>query len=150
MLAAPSLPTTANEPSRAPMGFDDATAMFASPPKPTADQPSIAPTPPTPVSVEPRTPSAKRAISDDNQDSTKRGRVPPSSSSTIAVSPTGDALRSFSSSASSQDTPDEPASDTATTSTVNAPAPGSITALTSDLPRPHRSRHPPKRYPVAD
>ncbi|KAH7237980.1 hypothetical protein B0J15DRAFT_538480 [Fusarium solani] len=50
----------------------------------------------------------------------------------------------------SQDELDVSEADVATTCCPDAPESGSITALMPDSPRPHRSRHPPKKYQEVD
>ncbi|KAL6406102.1 hypothetical protein AUP68_10665 [Ilyonectria robusta] len=124
--------------------------MFASPPKPTVHQSPPAPsTPPTSASLEPSTPPTKRTNSYCDQTPTKKRRLSPASSSTIPSSQSNEPIRSLRSltvSASSQDELDVSETDVATTCRPDPPESDSITAFTSDSPRPHRNRHPPKNY----
>ncbi|KAH6959889.1 hypothetical protein BKA56DRAFT_599747 [Ilyonectria sp. MPI-CAGE-AT-0026] len=145
--AALSLSTPPKQPSSGPMAFGDAKAMFSSPPKPTVHQsPPIPSTPPASASLKPSTPPAKRTNSDRGQTPTKKRRLSPASSSTIPSSQSNEYIRSLAVSASSQDELDVSEADVATTRCSDLPTSDSITALSSDSPRPHRNRHPPKKY----
>ncbi|KAM6505394.1 hypothetical protein FSOLCH5_014614 [Fusarium solani] len=149
--AALSLSTPPKQPSSGPMAFGDAKAMFSSPPKPTFHQSlPIPPTPPASASLEPNTPLAKRTNSDYNQTPAKKRRLSPASSSTIPSSQSNEPLRSLTVSTFSQDELDVSEADVATTCCPDAPESGSITALMPDSPRPHRNRHPPKKYQEVD
>ncbi|KAH8656361.1 hypothetical protein BGZ61DRAFT_540935 [Ilyonectria robusta] len=77
---------------------------------------------------------------------TKKRRLSPASSSTIPSSQSNEPIRSLAVSASSQDELDVSEADVATTYRPDPPASDSITAFSSDSPRPHRNRHPPKKY----
>ncbi|KAJ4136672.1 hypothetical protein NW754_002237 [Fusarium falciforme] len=145
--AALSLSTPPKQPSSGPMAFGDAKAMFSSPPKPTVHQsPPISSTPPASASLEPNTSPAKRTNSDYNQTPTKNRRLSPASSSTILSSQSNEPLRSLKVSASSQGELDVSEADVATICRPDLPVFDSITAFSSDSPRPHRNRHPPKKY----
>ncbi|KAH6950336.1 hypothetical protein BKA56DRAFT_606629 [Ilyonectria sp. MPI-CAGE-AT-0026] len=145
--AALSFPTPSKQPYSGPMAFGDAKAMFSSPPKPTVHQsPPIPSTPPASASLEPSTPPAKRTNSDCDHTPTKKRRLSPASSSTIPSSQSNEPIRSLAVSASSQDELDVSEADVATTCRPDPPASDSITAFSSDSPRPHRNRHPPKKY----
>ncbi|KAM6514020.1 hypothetical protein FALCPG4_015202 [Fusarium falciforme] len=131
---APSLSIPQKQLPSSPMAFDDAKAMFASPPRPPVRPPlPVPPSTPTSASLEPSTPPAKRTISDYGQTPTKKRHLSPASSSTIPPSQSHESIRSLAVSASSQDELDVSEADVAT-------------AFTSDSPRPHRNRHPPKKY----
>ncbi|KAH7118136.1 hypothetical protein B0J13DRAFT_613228 [Dactylonectria estremocensis] len=145
--AALSLSTPPKQPSSGPMAFGDAKAMFSSPPKPTVHRsPPIPSTPPTSASLEPSTPPAKRTNSNCGQTPTKKRRLSPASSTTIPSSQSKEPVGSPTISAFSQDELDVSEADIATTCRPDAPASDSITAFSSDPPRPHRNRHPPKKY----
>ncbi|KAH6953692.1 hypothetical protein BKA56DRAFT_604610, partial [Ilyonectria sp. MPI-CAGE-AT-0026] len=145
--AALSLSTPPKQPSSGPMAFGDAKAMFASPPKPTVHQPRPVPsTPPTSASLEPSTPPAKRTISDCDQTPAKKRRLSLTSPGTIPSFQSNEPVRSLTTSAFSQDELDVSEADVATTCHPDVPASDSITAFSSDSPRPHRNRHPPKKY----
>ncbi|KAJ3455152.1 hypothetical protein MRS44_013752 [Fusarium solani] len=145
--AALLLSTPPKQPSSGAMTFGDAKAMFSSPPKPTVHQsPPIPSTPPASASLEPNTPPAKRTNSDYNQTPTKKRRLSPASSSTIPSSQSNDPIRSLNIAVSSQDELDVSEADVATTCRPDPPASDSITAFSPDSPRPHRNRHPPKKY----
>ncbi|KAH6961859.1 hypothetical protein BKA56DRAFT_599367 [Ilyonectria sp. MPI-CAGE-AT-0026] len=142
-----SFPTPSKQPYSGPMAFGDAKAMFSSPPKPTVHQsPPIPSTPPASASLEPSTPPAKRTNSNCDHTPTKKRRLSPASSSTIPSSQSNEPIRSLAVSASSQDELDVSEADVATICRPDPPASDSITALSSDSPRPHRNRHPPKKY----
>ncbi|RMJ00554.1 hypothetical protein CDV36_015893 [Fusarium kuroshium] len=149
--AALSLSTPPKQPSSGPMAFGDAKAMFSSPPKPTVHQsPPTPSTPPASASLEPNTPPAKRTNSYCNQTPTKKRRLSPASSSTIPSSQSNEPVRSLTASAFSQDELDVSEADVVTTCRPDPPASDSITAFSSDPPRPHRNRHPPKKYQDVD
>ncbi|KAL6405993.1 hypothetical protein AUP68_10549 [Ilyonectria robusta] len=124
-----------------------AALSLSTPPKPTVHQsPPIPSTPPASASLKPSTPPAKRTNSDRGQTPTKKRRLSPASSSTIPSSQSNEPIRSLAVSASSQDELDVSEADVATTRCSDLPTSDSITAFLSDSPRPHRNRHPPKKY----
>ncbi|KAK2684471.1 hypothetical protein QWA68_016715 [Fusarium oxysporum] len=106
----------------------------------------VPPSTPTSASLEPSTPPAKRTIPDYGQTPTKKRHPSLASSSTIPSSQSHESIRSLAVSASSQDELDVSEADVATTCRPDPPKSDSITAFTSDSPRPHRNRHPSKIY----
>ncbi|KAL9561225.1 hypothetical protein ACKAV7_014580 [Fusarium commune] len=106
----------------------------------------VPPSTPTSASLEPSTPPAKRTIPDYGQTPTKKRHLSLASSSTIPSSQSHESIRSLTVSASSQDELDVSEADVATTCRPDPPKSDSITAFTSDSPRPHRNRHPSKKY----
>ncbi|KAH6973316.1 hypothetical protein EDB80DRAFT_693350 [Ilyonectria destructans] len=121
--------------------------MFSSRPNPTVHQsPPIPSTPPASTSLEPSTPPAKRTNSDYDQNPTKKRRLTPASSTTTPSSQDNELIRSLTVSTSSKDELDVSEADVANTRRPDPPASDSITTFSSDSPRPHRNRHPPKKY----
>ncbi|KAG6996823.1 hypothetical protein FocnCong_v015196 [Fusarium oxysporum f. sp. conglutinans] len=106
----------------------------------------VPPSTPTSASLEPSTPPAKRTIPDYGQTPTKKRHPSLASSSTIPSSQSHESIRSLAVSASSQDELDVSEADVTTTCRPDPPKSDSITAFTSDSPRPHRNRHPSKIY----
>ncbi|KAH6974803.1 hypothetical protein EDB80DRAFT_693092 [Ilyonectria destructans] len=131
--AALSLPTPPKQPYSGPMAFGDAKLYF---PRHQNQQFTNL------LLSHPLLPRLLHS----NRTPTKKRRLSPASSSTIPSSQSNEPIRSLAVSASSQDELDVSEADVATTCRPDPPASDSITAFSSDSPRPHRNRHPPKKY----
>ncbi|KAH6866012.1 hypothetical protein B0T10DRAFT_554189 [Thelonectria olida] len=157
----PSLSTPSKRPSSSLLPFNEAKAMFTSPPKRTPHQPTARPAAPPCTSGQSSTPPTRLEDLDIDHTPTKKPRLSQASPSSIQLSETNDSLKSRTASAVSQDDLDGLQANTRTTTPSIRPSPptarldastlGSITALPLDSSnRPHRTRHPPKKFQEVD
>ncbi|KAH6873613.1 hypothetical protein B0T10DRAFT_588669 [Thelonectria olida] len=161
----PSLNTPSKRPSSGPLPLDEAKAMFTSLPKRISHQPiarpSAPPSAPSCASGPPSTPPTRLENVEADHTPTKKPRLSQAAPSSIHPLDRYGSPKPRTASAVSQDDLDGLQANTTTTTPSIRPSPptarldtstiGSITALPLDSSnRPHRTRHPPKKFQEVD